>query len=132
MSKSEVEIETKKVLYQFGIMIVLIGFVFLATIILYIRSSDKIVTEVIEESEAAQHYRDRLIDAQGAIKKLHIMIDSAEVAAVDSKRQLDSIEKIAVTQDKKIKSLQYENKVLRDSVGRDRVKVFDLHGPRNN
>lgn len=132
MSRAEIADQARGILWRFVGMMAFIGVILVFTIVVYIKKSGKIVTEVIEESEAARHYQQRLIEAQGAIKELHNIIDSTSEEVVVSKKKLDSIEKVSVTQDKKIKSLQYENKVLRDSVGRDRVKVFDLHGPGNH
>ena len=133
MSTEDRSAEIKKVIWHFTRTLIIIGTLFLAAIILYIRGSGKLAIEYIEKDKASKHIQNRLIESHGAIKELHAIIDSTTEASQDLQRYSDSVEKVTTQQSKQIKRLQDENKKMGDSLRlvTKRVRVYNL-GPGND
>lgn len=128
MSTDDRSTEIKQAVRKFIISMVIIGAFFLAIVVLYVRGSGKLAIEYVEKNKAAEHFQDQLIDVRGAVKELHLKLDSTNNVNLQSRRRADSMQEVTERQTRTIKNLRDENHNISDSLQRftKRVKVFDL------
>jgi hypothetical protein len=99
-----------------SLIFILIGSLFVGVVVVYVNNSGKIVYEYVRETEAAKHYKDRVDEQRGALKEMHMIADSSINVSQRFERRFDSAKSVIVTQDKTIKNLLNEKKVLLDSL----------------